>query len=112
MQLIEWDDFERVEIRAGTIVNVDAFPEARRPAYILSVDFGAEVGVLRSSARITELYGRDELKGQQVLAVVNFPARQIGPVRSECLVTGLYRGDGTVALAVPDKPVPDGARLA
>lgn len=112
MNTISWDDFERVEIRAGTIVNVEAFPEARRPAYKLMVDFGPELGVLKSSAQLTSLYAREELEGRQVLAVVNFPPKQIGPVRSECLVTGLHQDDGAVVLAVPDKPVPNGAKLA
>ena len=112
METIEWGDFERVQIRAGTIVEVEDFPEARRPAYKLRVDFGEELGVLKSSAQITDLYRREELEGRQVLAVVNFPAKQIGPIRSECLVTGLHREDGAVVLAVPDKAVPNGARLA
>ena len=112
METIGWDDFVRVEIRAGTIVRVEDFPEARRPAYKLAVDFGPELGVLKSSAQITDLYEREALEGRQVLAVVNFPAKQIGPMRSECLVTGLHRDDGAVALAVPDKPVPNGAKLA
>ncbi|KAA8978282.1 MULTISPECIES: tRNA-binding protein [Gammaproteobacteria] len=112
METIEWGDFERVQIRAGTIVEVEDFPQARRPAYKLRVDFGAGLGVLKSSAQITDLYAREELEGRQVLAVVNFPAKQIGPIRSECLVTGLHREDGAVVLAVPDKPVPNGARLA
>lgn len=112
METIEWGDFERVQIRAGTIIEVEDFPQARRPAYKLRVDFGAGLGVLKSSAQITDLYAREELEGRQVLAVVNFPAKQIGPIRSECLVTGLHREDGAVVLAVPDKPVPNGARLA
>ncbi|WP_077530453.1 tRNA-binding protein [Vreelandella utahensis] len=112
METIEWGDFERVQVRAGTIVEVEDFPEARRPAYKLRVDFGEELGILKSSAQITDLYQREELEGRQVLAVVNFPAKQIGPIRSECLVTGLHREDGAVVLAVPDKPVPNGARLA
>ena len=112
METIEWGDFERVQIRAGTIVGVEDFPEARRPAYKLQVDFGEELGILKSSAQITDLYQREELEGRQVLAVVNFPAKQIGPIRSECLVTGLHREDGAVVLAVPDKAVPNGARLA
>lgn len=112
MDTIEWDDFERVKILAGTIVGVEAFPEARRPAYKLRVDLGEQLGVLKSSAQITDLYQREELEGRQVLAVVNFPAKQIGPIRSECLVTGLHREGGAVVLAVPDKPVPNGARLA
>lgn len=111
-ETIEWGDFERVELRAGTVVEARAFPEARRPAYRLRVDFGPEVGVLQSSAQITDCYQPDDLVGRQVLAVVNFPPKQIGPMRSECLVTGLHREDGAVVLAVPDAPVPNGACLA
>ncbi|WP_043771593.1 tRNA-binding protein [Algiphilus aromaticivorans] len=111
-ETIEWSDFERVELRAGTVVEARAFPEARKPAYRLRIDFGPEVGVLQSSAQITDCYQPDDLVGRQVLAVVNFPPKQIGPMRSECLVTGLHREDGAVVLAVPDAPVPNGARLA
>lgn len=110
-ETIEWDQFARVEMRAGTVIEANAFPEARKPAYRLKVDFGPELGVLQSSAQITEHYAARELVGRQVMAVVNFPPKQIGPMRSECLVTGFYREDGSVVLAVPDKPVPDGARL-
>lgn len=112
METISWNDFEKVELRVGTIVSVEFFPEARNPAYKLKVDFGADVGVLRSSAQVTELYTRDELLGKQVLAVVNFPPKQIGPFRSECLVTGLHNNDGAVVLAVPDGAVPNGSKLA
>ncbi len=112
MDTISWSDFEKVELRAGTIVSVESFPEARNPAYKLKVDFGESIGVLRSSAQVTDLYTRDELIGRQVLAVVNFPPKQIGPVRSECLVAGLHREDGAVVLAVPDSAVPNGAKLA
>ncbi len=108
---IEWDQFSRVEMRAGTVVEAQSFPEARKPAYRLKVDFGPELGVLQSSAQITDHYAPEELVGRQVMAVVNFPPKQIGPMRSQCLVTGFYRDDGTVILAVPDKPVPNGARL-
>jgi tRNA-binding protein len=111
MNEISWDDFQRVELRAGTVVAAEPFPEARRPAFKLYVDFGPELGVLKSSAQLTDLYDRDALVGRQVLAVVNFPPRQIGPIRSQCLVTGFYREDGAVVLAVPDGPVPNGARL-
>ncbi len=110
-QTISWSDFEKVEIRIGTILQVDEFPAARKPAYILRVDFGPEVGILKSSAQITDLYARAELVGRQVLAVTNFPPRQIGPIMSECLVTGFYRPDGAVVLAVPDRAAPNGARL-
>ena len=111
MKRIEWEDFEAVELRAGTVTEVEPFPEARKPAYILRVDFGPEIGVLKSSARITDLYEPRDLVGRQVLAVVNFPPKQIGPMRSECLVTGFYREDGAVVLAVPERLVPDGAKL-
>jgi len=111
MQTIEWSDFEQVELRAGTIIEANDFPEARKPAYILKVDFGEEIGIRKSSAQITTLYSKEELVGTQVLAVVNFPAKQIGPMRSECLVTGLYRDDGAVVLVRPDSKVPNGTKL-
>lgn len=110
METIEWNDFEKVELRVGTIQRVEPFPEARVPAYKLWVDFGEEIGERKSSAQITKLYDPKELIGKQVVAVVNFPPKQIGPMRSECLVTGFYREDGVV-LAVPDKPVPNGLKL-
>jgi tRNA-binding protein len=112
MSQIEWDDFQKVELRIGTIVGVEDFPEARKPAYILKVDFGEDLGIKKSSAQITDLYSKENLVGRQVLAVVNFPPKQIGPVMSECLVTGFHREDGSVVLAVPDSNVPDGVRLA
>jgi len=111
MESIEWADFEKVELRIGTIVAVDDFPEARKPAYKLQVDFGNEIGIKKSSAQITDLYNKDELLGSQVVAVVNFPSKQIGPIRSECLVTGFYREDGAVVLARPDSTVPNGSKL-
>ncbi len=111
METIEWPDFAKVELRIGTIVSVEDFPEARKPAYKLKVDFGDEIGIKKSSAQITDLYNKDELLGSQVVAVVNFPSKQIGPIRSECLVTGFYREDGTVVLARPDSKVPNGAKL-
>lgn len=112
MDQIEWRDFERVELRAGTVVSAEAFPEARVPAYKLLVDFGAEIGRKKSSAQITDLYDADELVGKQVVAVVNFPPKQIGPFMSECLVTGFHRDDGKVVLATVDSDVPNGAKLA
>ena len=108
---LTWDEFQRVELRVGTIVAVDDFPEARKPAWKLSVDFGNDIGVRRSSAQITDLYKAHELVEKQVLAVINFPPKQIGPFMSECLVTGLIQDDGSVVLAVPDKPVANGLRL-
>jgi tRNA-binding protein len=110
-QNISWADFEQVELRVGTIVAVDDFPEAKKPAWKLTIDFGAELGTRRSSARLTDLYAREELLGRQVVGVVNFPPKRIGPFVSECLVTGFYRDDGSVVLAVPEKPVPNGAKL-
>ncbi len=111
MKTIEWSDFQKVELRVGTIIDVQDFPEAKKPAYILRVDFGEEIGVKKSSAQITDLYGKADLIGKRVVAVVNFPPKQIGPVMSECLVTGFHREDGAVVLAVPDGDVPNGVRL-
>lgn len=112
MSEISWEDFEKVEIRVGTVTGVEEFPEARKPAWKLVVDFGELVGARRSSAQITDLYDRDDLLGKQVVAVVNFPPKRIGPFVSECLVTGFVQDDGSVVLAVPDKPVANGLRLA
>jgi len=110
VETISWNDFEKVELRVGTVVRAEPFPEARQPAYKLWVDFGPEVGERKSSAQITHLYSPEELVGKQVVGVVNFPPKQIGPMRSECLVCGFYREDGVV-LAVPDKPVANGLKL-
>lgn len=112
MELIGWSDFQKVALCVGTVIGVEEFPQARNPAYKLEIDFGDEIGIRKSSAQITELYSPDDLPGKQVVAVVNFPAKQIGPFMSQCLVTGFHREDGAVALAVPDKPVPNGSRLA
>jgi len=95
---LRWDEFERVDMRVGRIVDVEDFPEARNPAWKLRVDFGKELGVRRSSAQITT-YAREELLGRLVVAVVNFPSKQIGPVRSECLVLGTYSAEGVLLLA-------------
>lgn len=111
MNEISWADFEKVELRVGTVVAAEPFPEARKPAYKLTVDFGPEVGIRHSSVQITVHYRLVELKGRQVVGVVNFSAKRIGPFMSECLITGFYREDGSVILAVPDQPVPNGAKL-
>jgi len=112
MSQIDWSDFQKVEVRVGTIVDVEDFPEARKPAYKLKVDFGPNIGFKKSSAQVTDLYTKEELLGKQVIAVVNFPPKQIGPMLSECLVTGFQGDDQGVVLAVPDKYVQNGARLA
>lgn len=111
MEQIQWDDFARVQLCAGTIIEVQEFPEARNPAWKLTIDFGDEIGVRRSSAQITELYTQDALVGMQVMAVVNFPKKQIGPFMSECLVTGMPREDGAIVLMTPTESVPNGTRL-
>lgn len=111
METIAWPDFERVELRAGTIVAADPFPEARKPAYKLTVDFGPEIGIRRSSAQVTAHYRPEELVGRQVVGVVNFPPKQIGPFVSECLTTGFADESGAVVLVSPDRPVPNGAKL-
>jgi tRNA-binding protein len=109
---ITWEDFERVELRCGTVVDAREFPEARKPALRVWVDFGPNIGVLQTSAQITDHYTPDNLLGRQVIGVVNFPPKQIGPVRSEFLLTGFYDPAGAVVLAVPDLPVKNGSRLA
>jgi tRNA-binding protein len=108
---ITWSEFEAVELRVGTIIRTEEFPEAKRPAYKLCVDFGAEIGVKQSSAQITTHYTREELVGKQIVGVVNFPPKQIGKFMSEFLCTGFYREDGSVVLAIPERDVPNGAKL-
>ncbi len=111
MAEISFDDFLKIDIRKGTIVRAEPFPEARKPAIKLWVDFGDELGEKKSSAQITAHYDPEALIGKEVLAVVNFPPRQIGPMRSEVLVLGLPDAEGEVVLLTPDKSVPNGARM-
>lgn len=108
---LSWAEFERVELRVGTIVEAHPFPEARRPAYRLLIDFGPVIGLKKSSAQITHHYSLAELPGRQVLAVVNFPPKQIGQFRSEVLVTGFADAEGHIVLAAVAGPVPNGQRL-
>jgi tRNA-binding protein len=112
MQQISWQDFEKVELRVGRIISAEPFPQARKPAYILLVDFGPQVGVKKSSAQITHLYQPADLVGKLVVGVVNFPAKQIGPIQSECLITGFHNSSGEVVLCTPEQEVPLGAKLA
>jgi tRNA-binding protein len=109
--MITYEDFEKVDIRIGTVTAAEEFPEARKPAYKLTIDFGPDVGIKRSSVQITKRYTKDELVGKQVMGVVNFPPKQIGPFISEVLTLGFSDENGEVVLAVPDKPVPNGKKI-
>ena len=111
METIDGNDFSKVELRVGRVMSAEPFAKARRPAYILQVDFGPDIGVRKSSAQITDLYSPQALVGKLVVAVVNFPPKQIEPIMSECLVTGFHNADGQVSLRVPEHEVPLGTRL-
>lgn len=109
---LEWPEFERVEMRVGTVVSVEEFPEARKPAYRIAVDFGPEIGIRKTSAQVTRHYRPGELTGRQIIGVVNFPPKQIGPVRSEFLLLGAVEDDGAVVVIGPERRVADGSRIA
>lgn len=111
MDEISWRDFEKVELRVGRVLEAKVFAEARKPAYVLQVDFGKEIGVRKSSVQVTELYSPEELVGKQVVGVVNFPRKQIGPLMSECLITGFAGDKGEIVLCVPEREVPPGSKL-
>ena len=112
MKTIQWNDFEQVELRIGSIVDVQEFPQARKPAYKVTADFGEQIGILKASAQITDLYTPEDLLGKQIVGVVNFPAKQIGPFMSQFLLTGFVQKDGTVVNAQPERPVENGLKLA
>ena len=112
MDNLSWDEFERVDLRVGTIVSAEIFKESIKPAIKMQIDFGEEIGIKKSSAQIADYYDPQTLIGIQVTAVVNFPKKQIGPFMSECLVTGFTQPDGSIILAIPDQKAVNGSRLA
>ena len=111
MKNISWNEFEKIEIRVGTIIEVNDFPEAKKKAFQLRVDLGKDIGIKESSAQITDLYSKNDLLGKQVIVVVNFNPKRIGPFISECLITGFYQSKQDVVLAIPDKKIENGSRL-
>lgn len=112
MNTVSVEQFFQVDIRVGTVIRVEDFPEARRPAYKIWVDFGEEVGIKKSSAQITDLYQKEDLLNRQVVAVVNFPPRQVGPFMSEILILGTVQADGSVVLLQPERPVQNGLKIS
>lgn len=111
MSAISWNDFEKIDIRCGTIIEVKDFPKAKKPSYQFQIDFGAELGIKRSSAQVTHLYTREELQNKQVIAVINFPPKQIADFFSECLVLGVYDENNHVILLQPERAVKNGQRI-
>jgi len=112
MEMVSWNDFEKVELRVGTILSVEEFSAAKKPAYILTIDFGSEIGIKKSSAQITLLYQKEDLVGKQVICVINFPKKQIANFFSECLTTGFVLPSGEVVLSTVERKVPNGLKLA
>lgn len=110
-ELLQWQDFEKVEMRIGTILEVNDFPEARKPAFQLLIDFGSEIGIKKSSAQITKRYAKEDLVGKQIVAVINFPRKQIGTFMSECLVLGSVGDDNDIVLLTSDVEVENGLRI-
>ena len=108
---LTWNEFDRTDMRVGTIIEVNDFPEARKPAYQLTIDFGSEIGIRKSSAQITKRYQKEDLLNRQIVAVVNFPKKQIGKFMSECLVLGAVGEEGDVILLAPDFKIPNGLRI-
>lgn len=108
---LTWNEFERTDMRVGTIIEINDFPEARKPAYQLTIDFGTEIGIRKSSAQITKRYQKDDLLNRQIVAVVNFPKKQIGKFMSECLVLGAVGEEGDVILLAPDFKIENGLRI-
>lgn len=108
---LTWNEFERTDMRVGTIININDFPEARKPAYQLTIDFGSEIGIRKSSAQITKRYQKEDLLHRQIVAVVNFPKKQIGKFMSECLVLGAVGEEGDVILLAPDFKIENGLRI-
>ncbi|BDU25314.1 tRNA-binding protein [Flavobacterium sp. GSB-24] len=108
---LTWNEFERTDMRVGTIIEVNDFPEARKPAFQLTIDFGSEIGIRKSSAQITKRYQKEDLIDRQIVAVVNFPKKQIGKFMSECLVLGAVGEEGDVILLAPDFKIPNGLRI-
>ncbi|MFV8334031.1 tRNA-binding protein [Flavobacterium sp. GSP14] len=111
MENLTWTEFEKVEMRVGTILEVNDFPEARKPAYQLTIDFGVAIGILKTSAQITKRYQKEDLRLRQIVAVVNFPKKQIGKFMSECLVLGAVGAEGDVILLAPDFKIENGLRI-
>jgi len=111
MDLIQWSDFEKIDMRIGSIIKAEEFPEAKKPAYKLTIDFGPEIGIKMSSAQITTLYNKKRLKNVQVIAIVNFPPKKIGPFVSECLVLGAYNAKNDVVLLHPQREIYNGAKV-